>query len=160
MPTAPTSNFSETQGRALIAQGNDSAQDLAAKLIAHQTRVTGSAGGYEAIAGALNLAASKLSRWVGPEGCSALLTRCLNSSAATHPVLRNIKFTANSALSLTGVEESAAASGDQAVAAALNAAVVELFELLMRVVGVELTLKLAEQMTSEDVNDKNKIGGK
>ncbi|HEY0670847.1 MAG TPA: hypothetical protein VGD27_01210 [Longimicrobiales bacterium] len=56
---------------------------------------------------------------------------------------------ANSAPLLIGVEDSVAASGDEAVAAALNAAVIELFELLMRVVGVELTSKLAEQMISE-----------
>lgn len=128
---------------------NSLAQVAAAKLVAYEAS-SGSAGrnAVQQMANALNGAARELSRWVGAEGCSALFMRALNRARQEYPVLRNIVVITKSVPMLTGVEESVAASDANAVAAGLNATLVELFELMVRVVGSDLTMQLAEQMTA------------
>jgi hypothetical protein len=130
------------------------AQVAAARLIAHETR-SGSAGrnAVQQRASALEGAARELSHWVGPDGCSALFTRALNRARQEYPVLRNIVVITESVPVLTGVEESVAASDADAVAVGLNATLVELFGLLVRVVGSDMTMKLAEQMTAGKTTD-------
>ena len=53
---------------------------------------------------------------------------------------------------LAGVEESIESNGPSVVAAALTATLVQLFALLGRVIGDDLTLKLAEQITADDTS--------
>jgi hypothetical protein len=97
---------------------------------------------------ALRRVVVELSRWVGPDGCRALLFRALNRAGHDHPALVNIQVVSHSAPVLTGVEESIEANGASAVAAGLTTTLVLLFELLERVIGNDLTLKLAEQITT------------
>ena len=113
---------------------------------------------------AVNLAALVLSRWVGADGCSALLTRAVRAAADAHPVLRDVNVINNSTPVLSGVDETVAANDANAVAVALNATLVELFDLLVRVVGEDLTMKLAEQMvtpsaSTDDGQGKGKEAG-
>lgn len=144
--------------------GNSLAQAAAAKLIAHQTRHASSAVvPLRSTVDAVNLAALELSHWVGADGCSALLARAVRAAADVHPVLRGISVVSNSAPALSGVDEIVAANDASTVAVALNATLEELFDLLVRVVGEDLTMKLAEQMmssaTTDDAQEKGKEAG-
>jgi hypothetical protein len=131
----------------IIEQNNSLARAAAAQLIADQQRLApGQSDVVHPVASAIDLAARELSQWVGPEGSNALLTRAIGFAARAHPVLGTINIVSNSAPVLTGVEDTVAANDASTVAAGLNATLVELFELLVRVVGDHLTLRLAEQM--------------
>lgn len=54
---------------------------------------------------------------------------------------------------LAGIEETLARSDRREVAKALHATLVDLFDLLIRMVGADLTTKLAEQMLIADRRD-------
>jgi hypothetical protein len=145
---------SHTREGEIIEQNNSVALAAAAQLIADQQRLaSGQSDIVHPVASAIDLAARELSQWVGPEGSNALLTRAITFAAHAHPVLGTIKIVSNSAPVLTGVEDTVATNGASSVAAGLNATLVQLFELLVRVVGDQLTLRLAEQMTAGNPTD-------
>ena len=98
---------------------------------------------------ALRQASLELSSWVGPDGTSALFTRALARAGRQHPLLGQLTLVTNSAPALVGVPESIASNGADAVADALHETLVELFELLTRLVGADLAAKLAEQMLAD-----------
>ena len=125
---------------------------MATRLIAHE-RGDGDleVDSVRPVASALRLAVAELSRWVGTNGCHALLTRALRRATQEHPALASIQVLTNSGLALAGVEESIESNGPRVVAAALTATLVQLFALLGRVIGDDLTLKLAEQITADDI---------
>ena len=125
-----------------------SARDVALRLIASQTTADASGESLSRERGALHQAIAELSRWVGPDGCRALLTRALNRAVQQHPVLGNVQVVSHSAPVLTGLDESVEASSVEAVGAGLTSTLVHLFDLLGRVIGDELTLKLTEQITA------------
>jgi hypothetical protein len=94
----------------------------------------------------------ELSRWVGAVGCHALLTRALSRAVPNHRALANVQVVSHSAPVLEGVDESVEANGESAVAAGLSTTLVQLFELLGRLIGNDLTLKLAERITADDTS--------
>jgi len=120
-------------------------------LIAHERRNGGSASSKaDPVVRALSRAVAELSRWVGANGCRALLTRALANAAREHRALAGVQVTNHPAATLAGVKESIAAHGDDVVATSLTTTLEQLFELLGRVIGDDLTLKLAEQITTGD----------
>ncbi|HEX6558930.1 MAG TPA: hypothetical protein VF021_05690, partial [Longimicrobiales bacterium] len=94
-----------------------------------------------------------LTQWLGPDGSNALLTRALERAKRSHHSLRDIRLVANSAPVVLGLADSVAAEGFDRTAAGLNAIRVELFDLLVRMVGEELTMKLAQQIRPRDATD-------
>ncbi len=131
-----------------------SSRELALLLIAHETQSSDAAADEVApVAGALRLVAVELSNWVGPDGCSALLLRACTRASQDHPALSGITVVSHSAPVLTGVPESVQASGAPAVMTALTATLIELFDLLGRVIGNDLTMRLAEQITAGEAPD-------
>jgi hypothetical protein len=98
----------------------------------------------------VHLTAFELSRWLGPDGSNALLQRALKRASRSHPVLGDIGVVANSAPVLVGVDDCVAAAGVAPVSAGLTATLLELFELLARMVGDDLTTKLADEITARD----------
>lgn len=143
-----------------IDRHTSSARTAAARLIAHETRNShGASDGVHPAANALRRAALGLSQWVGPDGCHALINRAVNRAAQTHPILHNVKIDTNSAPIVIAVEDVVGTHGAAAVAAALNATLVEFFELLVRVVGEDLTMKLAQQVTAHDPTDVGPVEG-
>lgn len=128
-----------------------SAQNAVSRLIALQARVDNSApDSVDAVVGALHLTTIELSRWLGPDGTNALLLRALNRARRGHAVLADIKVVTNSAPNLAGIDDRVAVAGAAPVTAGLTATLLELFELLVRMVGDDLTTKLADQITAQD----------
>lgn len=87
----------------------------------------------------------ELSRWVGRDGCHALFTRALAQARTDHPVLEEIQLRAQSEPYVEGVAENIIAHGDAATAEALEWMLVRLVELLGRLIGDDMALKLIER---------------
>ena len=123
-------------------------------LIAHETRNAGSGSDTVApVANALRDIAVELSRWVGPDGCRALFTRALSRAGQQHAFLADLQLISHSPPVLTGVDESIRSNGAHTVSVGLGAVLVQLLELLQSLIGADLTLKLAEQVTAADTSD-------
>jgi hypothetical protein len=133
-----------------VKSDSPSAPDIAALLIAHELRDGSTANNVRPVASALQRAVLELSRWVGAVGCRALLTRALSRAVQQHRALANVQVVSHSLPVLEGVEDSVQANGENAVAAGLATTLVQLFELLGRLIGADLTLKLAERITADD----------
>lgn len=90
-----------------------------------------------------------LSRWVGSDGCHALFTRALTQGRASHPALATIQLRARSDPYVEGVEETTMAHSDAVAAAALQAMLAFLIELLGRLIGDDMAMKLIERSLVE-----------
>ena len=87
----------------------------------------------------------ELSRWVGPDGCHALFTRALAQAQADHPALGQIQLRARSEPYIDGVAATIMAHGDAATAEAFESVLVHLVELLGRLIGDDMAMKLIER---------------
>ena len=87
----------------------------------------------------------ELSRWVGPDGCHALFTRALGQARTEYPLLAGIQLHARAEPYIEGVAETIMAHGDAATAEALESMLVRLVELLGRLIGDDMAMKLIER---------------
>jgi hypothetical protein len=138
---------------------NTSARAAASLLIARKT--AGHApDDVQPVKDALRATLLELSRWLGPGGCRALLERALNRAGQEHPVLGELAVISKSAPTIELVDDAVQAHGSKVVVAGLTTTLVQLFELLERVIGNDLTLTLAERITdgpsSETTGDEVK----
>ncbi len=83
-----------------------------------------------------------LGNWIGGDGLATLLQRALDRAAPAHPALAAL--TARRGL-IDGVAAAALAHGPAAVSAGILAVVNSLVELLSRLIGEELALRLVVQ---------------
>jgi hypothetical protein len=87
----------------------------------------------------------ELSRWVGPDGCHALFTRAGAQARTEFPLLEQVHLHARSEPYIEGVAETIMAHGDPATAEALESMLVRLVELLGRLIGDDMAVKLIER---------------
>jgi hypothetical protein len=87
----------------------------------------------------------ELSTWVGPDGCHALFTRALAQAQAEHSALGQIQLRARSEPYIDGVAATIMAHGDAATAEAFESVLVHLVELLGRLIGDDMAMKLIER---------------
>ena len=120
------------------------AADVAHRLWARFARESHTPG--EAAAAAEDVHAqlrAGLGRWVGAEGYRALLTRALTLAEEGHPVVGGLSFLGGdeSAIDPAGREH-----GPADVAAGMEALIAALIEVLGRIVGQEMAVRLVEQV--------------
>jgi hypothetical protein len=134
--------------------------------VAHRfwERAAGDASAPEEVAAAVERICAQLraglGRWIGVAGYQALLDRALGLARARHPALGSL-----SCLGEDGQETVAAvrAHGAGAVAAGLMAVVAALIELLGRIIGVEMAVRLVEQIalpSPHGVRNNDSPGGR
>ncbi|MEO7822837.1 MAG: hypothetical protein ABIS15_04455 [Gemmatimonadaceae bacterium] len=87
----------------------------------------------------------ELSRWLGRDGCHALFLRALGEAQLQHPALTPVELRLDSHPYVDGVTDSAKAFGDQATSTALESMIVILVEILGRLIGNEMAMKLIER---------------
>jgi hypothetical protein len=87
----------------------------------------------------------ELSRWVGRDGCLALFARALAEARTDHPVLGKIQLHARAEPYIDGVAETIIAQGEPVTAEALESMLVRLVELLGRLIGDDMAIKLIER---------------
>lgn len=95
----------------------------------------------------------ELSRWVGPAGCHALFTRALADSQTLHPLLIGVRLQNQTQPYFDGTTEIIAAYGPAATSEALEAMLVTLVEILGRLIGDDMAMKLILQSLPEFVRD-------
>lgn len=86
---------------------------------------------------------TELGRWIGADGYRALVDRALGLARAEHPALGDLPCLGGNQPATTAVVR---AHGAGAVAAGLVALVAALIELLGRIIGDEMALRLVEQI--------------
>jgi hypothetical protein len=126
---------------------------MASSVIARHTRAGHSADDVHAVANGLRSTLVELSRWLGPEGCRALVERAMNRSSEDYPALGTLEVVTHSAPAVAGLDEAIQAHGASIVSAGLNSTLIQLFEILERVIGDDLTKTLAERITDGEPSD-------
>lgn len=81
---------------------------------------------------------------MGEDGCNALLARALARNEAAHPALRQIRRLSASAIHLDGVAASVEAHGVAPVTAAIEALLTSLIDILGRLIGEEMAIRLLD----------------
>lgn len=95
-----------------------------------------------------------LTRWVGPDGCHALFTRALAESLTEYPLLAQVQLRPQSEPYVDGVADAARSHGDAVTAEALESIIVHVIELLRRLVGDDMAIKLIERsLTASERGD-------
>jgi hypothetical protein len=95
-----------------------------------------------------------LGRWVGTMGYRALLDRALAMARAEHPALRSLSCGGSEPVTTADVRSEGAAE----VAAGMVALVAALVELLGRIIGEEMAVRLVEQTGIQSEGDRGKVG--
>lgn len=123
-----------------------SARQIARRLIESRQPERDEPDGYaRTVALACNDLYRGLTRWVGPDGCHALFTRALAQARAASAVLDQIQLRPGADSHVDGVEECIRSHGDSTVAQALESMLVQLIELLDRLIGGDMATKLIER---------------
>ena len=82
---------------------------------------------------------------MGPDGCHALFTRALSEARTDNPSLAGIQLRARADPYMDGVAETIMARGDPATAEGLESILIRLVEILGRLVGDDMAVKLIER---------------
>ena len=144
--SAPAFMYSLDRGRDTASGKQPPAREIAGRLISSRRseRKSGETAARAAAAACDNLY-RELSRWVGSDGCHALFTRALAETRTEYPPLTQIQLRARSEPYIDGVAETIMAHGDPATAEALESMLVRLVELLGRLIGDDMAVKLIER---------------
>ena len=82
---------------------------------------------------------------MGQDGCHALFTRALLQTRTEHPFFERIRLSPRSEPNIDGVADSINAHGDASVSDGLEAMLVALVELLDRLIGHDMAVKLIDR---------------
>ena len=147
-------------GKATLSRGEPAARQIVRRLIdSRRSERTGGDTAARATAAASDHLYRELSRWVGPDGCHALFTRALAQARTEYPALWQIQLRARSEPYIDGVAETIIAHGDPATAEALESMLVRLVELLGRLIGDDMGMKLIERsLTASERGDATSDG--
>jgi hypothetical protein len=134
------------RGKNSVSRDQSAEQQIARRLIeGHRSERAEGHTSARAAAAACDQLYRELSRWVGPDGCHALFTRALAQARIEYPALGQIQLRARSEPYIDGVAETIMAHGDTATAEGLEAMLVHLIELLGRLIGDDMAMKLIER---------------
>lgn len=132
-----------------LSQEQMAARQIARRLVnARRSERAGGDTAARAAAAACDNLYRELSRWVGPDGCHALFTRALAQARTEYPALEQTQLRARSEPYIDGVAETIMAHGDPATAEALESMLVCMVELLGRLIGDDMAMKLIERSLS------------
>ncbi len=129
-----------------VSQSPSSLQ-IARRLLAREAAQV-SEGGREMVVAALQRTCLRVSdnlrESIGEDGCTALLERALARTEASHPALKDIRRWNDVSLHLDGVLTSVEAHGVVAVTAAIEALLAALVEILGRLIGEDMAIRLID----------------
>jgi hypothetical protein len=81
---------------------------------------------------------------MGEDGCNALLARALARAEAGHPTLETMRRVNGSSVHLEGITAGVESHGVSAVAAANEALLAALVEILVRLIGEDMVMRLID----------------
>jgi hypothetical protein len=146
-----------TKGADSMSQ--DPRREIARRLIdSRRQERTGADTAARAAASACDHLYRELSRWVGVDGCHALFTRSLAQARTEHPTLAQIQLRPRSEPYVDGLAAAIIAYGDAGTAEALESMLVRLLELLGRLIGDDMVMKLVgRSLAASEARDKNSV---
>ena len=134
------------QGKDTLLVDQPAARQIARRLVnARRSERAGGDTAARAAAAACDNLYRELSRWVGPDGCHALFARALAQARTEYPALEQTQLRARSEPYIDGVAETIMAHGDAATTEALESMLAHLVELLGRLIGDDMAMKLIER---------------
>lgn len=142
------------QGKDTSARDKPPARQITHRLI--NNRRSGPAGSRtpaRAAVDACNQLHQDLSRWIGLDGCHALFTRALAQARTDYPLLEEIRLRPRSEPYVEGATETIDAYGSAQTAEAIESMLASLIELLGRLIGDDMAMKLIELTLSESQRD-------
>lgn len=129
-----------------LSQSQQAAEQIARRLISTpRPERPGDDSPARIAAAACDYLYRALSRWVGPDGCHALYARALAQAANEYPALEKIQLRPRSEPYIDGVAQTIMEHGDGATTKAFESMLVRLIELLSRLIGDDMAMKLIEQ---------------
>ncbi len=135
--------------KSTLSREQPPARQIAHGLInSHRSERSGGDTAARAAAIALDRLNRELSRWVGFDGCHALFARALAQARAEYPALAQTKLHPRSEPYIGGVAETINAHGDAATTEALESMLVRIVELLERLIGNDMAIKLIERSSA------------
>jgi hypothetical protein len=130
------------------------AQEIVRRLISSRAPRTKRADtAARAAAAACDNLYRELSRWVGTDGCHALFARALAETRPQYPALEKIQLRPRSEPYIEGIADSIMARGDPETAEALESMLIRLVELLGRLIGDDMAMKLIERSLVSERDD-------
>jgi hypothetical protein len=87
----------------------------------------------------------ELTRWFGPFGYHALVSRALAEAKKDHPALDDVRVHSAQEPTLEGLAESIARHGSDAVTEGIIAMLMAFIDLLCRLIGEDMAFKLLDQ---------------
>lgn len=81
---------------------------------------------------------------LGPDGCSALLTRALTECEPKHPVLKHMRGADGREVQLDGVSAAIGLYGSEAAEAGIDALLTSLVGILGKLIGEDMALRLLD----------------
>ena len=90
---------------------------------------------------------------LGPDGCSALLSRALAQCERTHPVLAHMRGADGREIQLDGVSAGIERFGYDAAEAGVEAMLASLLGILGKLIGEDMTMRLLDLDASESSQD-------
>lgn len=91
---------------------------------------------------------------LGPDGCSALLGRALDSCESRHPVLKDMRGPDGREIRLEGVAEGIERYGVDAAEAGIDAMFASLADILGRLIGEDMAMQLIGMDVGEAGSDE------
>ena len=131
--------------------GQSSAHDTARQLLAREIAATGGSSAAHAAAAAeraFERVSINLARWVGPDGTHALFARALVLAQRQSPILRAVTPPTRSALLFDALAASVGPQDTKAVTDATAMILTTLIELLGRLIGNDLAIRLVAESSS------------
>ncbi len=122
-------------------------------IILSDAREGGRHDAARATVGACDQLYHDLSRWVGTDGCRALFTRAIAQARTDYPLLEKIHLRVRPQPHLEGVAETIEAHGAPATADAIESMLVGLIELLGRLIGDDMAMKLIDESLVQSTRD-------
>jgi hypothetical protein len=132
-------------GRSATPEGDGRADDTAQTVAAAEQ--------------AARLLGDALSRWFGPYGYHALLTRALVEARGAHPVLAAVSVRSPLEPFLDGLVEGARAHGNRAMTTGVTTVLATVIDLLGRLIGEDMALYLVEQSVPAVARDVARLTG-
>lgn len=145
-----------------MTNGAHPPRSLAGRVIdAGRSQSTSAENESGAAAAACGYLYAELSRWIGAEGCHALFERALADARKESQPMRSIQLSARAVPYVQGIETGVAAHGDAETAAGVELLLMRLLELLRRLIGDDMAMKLIEPVLGKaEASRKKSVTGR
>lgn len=128
---------------------SEPSREIAHRLVAREIGgETGDAALVAAVERVGGRVVDSLTRWFGPYGALALLTRAVTRAQPLHRSLAPVRVDSTAVPSLSGFSDSAMTNGARATAEGAVVLIAVLADLIGRLIGVDLAVRLLEQSMS------------